>query len=213
MYIPPHFKEDRIDVLHGLIQQHSLAALVTLGPNGLIANHLPLIVDPEPAPFGTLRGHFSKANSQWKESLPNVSALAIFQGPTAYITPSWYPSKAETGSVVPTYNYMVVHAYGPLTTFDDPDVLERHLRRLTAAHEAAFADQWSLDDAPAAYIRGQMKGIVGIEIPIARLEGKCKLSQNRPAADQAGVVEGLSDSDNSSHRAMAQVISLRNPSK
>jgi len=213
LYIPPYFKEDRIDVLHGLIQRHSLAALVTLGPDGFIANHVPLIVDPEPAPFGTLRGHIAKANSLWKESLPDVPALAIFQGPSAYITPSWLPSKLESGSVVPTYNYMVVHAHGPLSTFDDPDVLERHLRKLTAAHEAAFADQWSVDDAPAAYIRALLKGIVGIEIRIARLEGKWKLSQNRLAADQAGVVEGLTASSDSAHQDMARLISRRITSK
>ena len=112
MYIPPHFREERIDILHGLIGQHSLAALVTLGPDGFLANHVPLIVDPEPAPFGSLRGHLSKANSQWKDSLPGVPALAIFQGPAAYITPTWHPSKLETGNVVPTFNYVVVHAHG-----------------------------------------------------------------------------------------------------
>lgn len=209
MYIPPHFREERIDILHELIRQHSLAALVTLGPDGFLANHLPLIVDPEPAPLGTLRGHLSKANSQWRDSLPSVPALAIFQGPAAYITPSWYPSKLETGSVVPTYNYVVVHAHGPLATFEDPVLLERHLRHLTNAHEAAFADRWSIDDAPASFIRGLLKGIVGIEIPIARLEGKWKLSQNRAVADRTGVVEGLTASANPSHQDMAELISRK----
>ena len=209
MYIPSHFGEERIDILHGLIRQHSLAALVTLGPDGFLANHIPLIVDPEPAPLGTLRGHLSKANSQWKDSLPNVQALAIFQGPAAYITPSWYPSKLETGSVVPTYNYAVVHAHGTLATFDDPVLLEQHLRNLTSAHEAAFANQWSLDDAPASFIRDLLKGIVGVEIPIARLEGKWKLSQNRSAVDQKGVVEGLAASGIPAQQQIADLISQK----
>lgn len=209
MYIPGHFREDRVEILHDLIRQHSLAALVTLSPGGLVANHIPLIVDPHPAPFGTLRGHMAKANGQWKESLHDVQALAIFQGPSAYITPSWYATKQETGSVVPTYNYMVVHAHGPLATFDDPDVLEGHLRKLTASHEAAFAEPWSVNDAPSAFIRGQMKGIVGIEIPIARLEGKWKISQNRVAGDRAGVMEGLAASGDSLHQEMARVIAKR----
>ena len=207
MYIPPHFREERVDILHGLIGRHSLAALVTLGPDGLLANHVPLIVDPEPAPLGTLRGHLSKANSQWKDSLPNMQALAIFQGPAAYITPTWYPSKLETGSVVPTYNYAVVHAHGTLATFDDPVLLEAHLRKLTNAHEAAFANRWSVDDAPASFIRDMLKGIVGIEIPIARLEGKWKLSQNRSDADRAGVVEGLTATGIPSDREMATLVS------
>ena len=207
MYIPPHFREERIDILHSLISQHSLAALITLGPDGLLANHVPLIVDPEPAPLGTLRGHLSKANRQWKDSLPSVPALAIFQGPAAYITPSWYPSRLETGSVVPTYNYAVVHAHGPLATFDDPVLLERHLRNLTNAHEAAFADRWSVDDAPASFIRDMLKGIVGIEIPIARLEGKWKLSQNRSVVDREGVVEGLTASGIPAQQHLADLIS------
>ncbi len=209
MYIPPHFREERVDILHGLIGRHSLAALVTLGPDGFLANHIPLIVDPEPAPLGTLRGHLSKANSQWKDSLPNMPALAIFQGPAAYITPSWYPSKLETGSVVPTYNYAVVHAHGTLATFDDPALLEAHLRNLTNAHEAGFADRWSINDAPASFIRDMLKGIVGIEIRIARLEGKWKLSQNRSAVDRAGVVEGLTASGDPAQQHMADLISRK----
>src|SRR5262249_11757109 len=126
MYTPAHFHEDRIDILHRLIGEHSLATLVTIGAEGLIANHIPLILDPEPAPFGTLRGHVSRANPQWRDSLPDVPALAIFQGPHAYISPSWYPTKQETGLVVPTYNYVVVHAHGPLLTYTDASRLEQH---------------------------------------------------------------------------------------
>jgi len=191
MYNPVHFREERTDVLHRLIREHSLAIVVTLGKEGLIANHVPLVLDPEPAPFGTLRGHLSKANSQWRDSLADVPALAVFQGPSAYVTPSWYASTEETGKVVPTFNYIVVHAHGPLQTFDDPRSLEANVRALTALHEAAFAEPWSVDDAPADFIQSQLQGIVGIEIPITRIEGKWKVSQNRVPADRQGVIDGL----------------------
>ena len=206
MYIPPHFREDRLEVLHDLIRQNSLATLVTLGEGGLIANHVPLIVDPHPAPYGTLRGHLSRANVQWSESVPGKLALAIFQGPSTYITPSWYPSKSETGRVVPTYNYVAVHAHGELRTYDDPALLEQHLRKLTAAHEAPFTEKWTLDDAPANYIEGLLKAIVGIEIPISKLEGKWKVSQNRPQKDRAGVTAGLRSTSDPVCEHMAKLI-------
>jgi transcriptional regulator len=133
----------------------------------------------------------SKANSQWRETLPGSQALAIFQGPQAYISPSWYPTKQETGRVVPTWNYAVVHAHGTLCTFDDSDLLLDHLRSLTALQESRFREPWTIDDAPPDFIRGLTKAIVGIEIPITRLEGKWKMSQNRSPKDRAGVIEGL----------------------
>jgi transcriptional regulator len=147
MYNPPHFQEERPEVLHQLIREHSLAALITLGPEGLIANHVPLIFDPESGPLGTLRGHLARVNSQWRDTVPGVVALAIFQGPSAYITPNWYASKAS-GKVVPTYNYVVVHAHGPLQTYEDPQLLLRNVRDLTEQHEKTFATPWSVDDAP-----------------------------------------------------------------
>jgi len=211
MYNPPHFQEQRPEVMQQLIREHSLAALVTLGPEGLIANHVPLILDPDAGPLGTLRGHLSRMNPQWRDSLPDVSALAIFQGPAAYITPSWYPTKQEGGKVVPTYNYMVVHAHGPLQTYDDPRLLERNVRALTELHESRFALPWSVDDAPADYVRGLLKGIIGIEIPIAKLEGKWKLSQNRPPADQQGAVDGLGQAGDPLSAAMADWIASRKP--
>jgi transcriptional regulator len=211
MYIPPHFQEERPEVLQQLIREHSLAALVTLGPDGLIANHVPLILYPDVGPLGTLRGHLSRTNPQWRDSLPEVSALAIFQGPSAYITPSWYPSKQESGKVVPTYNFMVVHAHGHLQTYDDPHLLERNVRALTELHEARFADPWSVDDAPPEYVKGLLKGIVGIEIPIAKLEGKWKISQNRPAADQQGTVDGLQQAGDPLSAAMADWFASRQP--
>ncbi len=211
MYNPPHFQEQRPEVLHQLIRAHSLAALVTLGPEGLVANHVPLILDPDTGPLGTLRGHLSRMNPQWRDSLSDTPALAIFQGPAAYITPSWYPSKEAGGKVVPTYNYMVVHAHGPLQTYEDPRLLERNVRALTELHEARFTQPWSVDDAPTDYVQGLLKGIVGIEIPIARLEGKWKLSQNRPAEDRQGAVDGLRQAGDPLSAAMADWVASRKP--
>jgi transcriptional regulator len=191
MYNPPHFREDRREVLCELIKQHSLASLVTLGPDGLDANHLPLILDPEPGPWGTLRGHMSRTNPQWRGFRRDVDALAIFQGPSVYVTPSWYPSKEETGKVVPTYNYAVVHARGPMNIVEEPEKLERHLHALTALHEARFDQPWEVSDAPPEFIRAIMNGIVGIEMRIVSLEGKWKMSQNRTSADRAGAIRGL----------------------
>ncbi len=211
MYNPPHFQEQRTEVLHQLIREHSLAALVTLGSEGLIANHIPLILDPDSGPLGTLRGHMSRMNAQWRDSLPTVSALAIFQGPATYITPSWYPTREEGGKVVPTYNYIVVHAHGPLQTFEDPVLLERNVRALTEHHEARFAEPWSVDDAPKEFVQGQLKGIIGIEIRISRLEGKWKVGQNRPAVDRQGAIDGLRQAGDSESIAMADWIASRKP--
>ena len=212
MYNPPHFQEERTEVLQQLIREHSLAAVVTMGPEGLIANHIPLILDAEVGPLGTLRGHVSRMNPQWRDSLPHVSALAIFQGPSAYITPSWYPSREESGKVVPTYNYVVVHAQGQLRTYEDPELLLRNVRVLTEQHEAGLAKRWSVEDAPKDFIREQLKGIVGIEIPIARLEGKWKVSQNRVPADRQGVIDGLRAAGDVKSLAMADEVASRNRS-
>ncbi len=210
MYNPPHFQEERTDVLQQLMSEHSLAAVITMGPEGLIANHVPLILDADAGPLGTLRGHISRMNPQWRDSLPHVAALAIFQGPSAYITPSWYASREETGKVVPTYNYVVVHAHGTLRTYEDPQLLLDNVRALTELHEAGFTKAWHVDDAPADFIRQQLKGIVGIEIPITRLEGKWKVSQNRAAADRQGVIDGLRAAGDPESLAMADQVSSRN---
>ncbi|HVW87061.1 MAG TPA: FMN-binding negative transcriptional regulator [Bryobacteraceae bacterium] len=191
MYTPAHFREDRPDVLRDLIGKYPLAALVTIGPDGLEANHIPLLFDPDPAPHGTLRGHLSRANRQWQNLRPDVEALAIFQGPQAYISPNWYPTKQETGRVVPTWNYAVVHAYGSLRVYDDPARLRSFLDRLTAIHEAKQPVPWKPADAPPEYIEGLLKAIVGIELTITRLEGKWKVSQNQPAENRAGVAAAL----------------------
>ena len=191
MYIPPLFKEDRIEVLHAAIRAAGLATLVTLREDGLIASHVPMLLDAEPAPYGTLLGHVARPNAQARSAVPGVQALAIFHGPDAYITPSWYATKRENGKVVPTWNYVAIHAYGPVEFFDDRERLRAVVTRLTERFEAPRAEPWAVTDAPADFIDGMLKGIVGFALPIARLEGKWKMSQNRPPADRAGVVAGL----------------------
>ncbi len=191
MYVPAHFNEDRVGVLHELIRSSGLATLVSMTADGLIASHAPMMLDPDPAPYGTLIGHLAKANPHARAADAGVQTLVIFQGPDGYITPSYYAAKREHGKVVPTWNYAAVHAYGTLEVFDDPDRLLGVVTRLTQQHEAPRALPWAVADAPADFVQGMLRGIVGIALPIVRLEGKVKMSQNRPAADISGVVEGL----------------------
>jgi len=191
VYLPPAFREDRLDALHAVIRNAGLATLVSLTDTGLVASHVPLLLDPEPAPYGTLIGHLARPNPQATQSHAEPEALAIFHGPEAYVTPSWYATKRATGKVVPTWNYVAVHAYGPLRFFDDPARLLEIVTRLTERHEAPRAAPWAVADAPAEFIAGMLRGIVGFEMPITRLEGKRKMSQNRPAEDRAGVAAGL----------------------
>src|SRR5471030_603789 len=159
--------------------------------DGMIASHAPMMLDPDPAPFGTLIGHLAKANPHARAADSSVQTLVIFQGPDGYITPSYYAAKKEHGKVVPTWNYAAVHAYGTLEAFDDPVRLLAVVTRLTNRHEGSRARPWAVSDAPADFVAGMLRGIVGIVLPIVRLEGKVKMSQNRPAADIAGVVDGL----------------------
>lgn len=205
MYNPAHFREERLPVLHQLIRQHPLAALVTVGPEGLVANHIPMEIDPAGGALGTLRGHVARANPVW-QAARDAEALAIFQGPQGYITPAWYPAKAEHGKVVPTWNYAVVHAHGPLRPIDDPAWLRAFVERLTDTHERGRPKRWHVSDAPDDFIERQLQGIVGIEIPISRLEGKWKMSQNRSAADRAGVVHGLRRAGDAPSLAMADGV-------
>ncbi|GAB4436905.1 MAG: FMN-binding negative transcriptional regulator [Rhodocyclaceae bacterium] len=191
MYIPTHFAEPRVDVLHRLIRARPLATLVTLSSGGLDANHIPLHLSERPGPLGTLRGHVARANPVWNDIAPDVEALAIFHGPDTYVSPSWYPTKAETGRVVPTWNYVVVHACGRLRVVDDAAWLRAHLGALTAHNEAAFTEPWHIEDAPSDFTDKLIGAIVGIEIVITRLSGKWKASQNQTAGNRAGVVRGL----------------------
>jgi transcriptional regulator len=206
MYQPSHFKEERQDILRGLIADHPLGALVTLGPDGINGNHIPFLYDPEPAPLGTLRGHVARANPVWREFKADVEALVIFQGPQLYVTPSWYPTKQETGKVVPTWNYLVIHAYGPLRPMDDREWLRAFVTRLTDNFEKKRADPWKVTDAPANYVDAQLKAIVGLEIPVTRLHGKWKVSQNRPPADREGVARGLRAAGDANAARMADWV-------
>jgi len=191
VYIPAHFNEPRIDVLHDFIRASGLATLVSMTADGLIASHAPMMLDPDPAPYGTLIGHLAKPNPHARSADPGVQTLVIFHGPDGYITPSYYAAKKEHGKVVPTWNYTTVHAYGSLEVFDDPARLLEVVTRLTNRNETTREKPWAVSDAPAEFVQGMLNGIVGIALPIGRLEGKVKMSQNRPAADISGVIEGL----------------------
>ena len=211
MYQVAAFREERIDVMHALIRMHPLASLVTNADGALEANHLPLLIEPSPAPYGTLRGHVARANPLWQRSHAGREVLAIFQGPQAYVTPSWYPSKRETGEVVPTWNYAVVHAYGPLVVHDDRNWVRGLVSQLTAQQEAARSQPWSINDAPDEYIERVLGAIVGIEIPLTRLEGKWKVSQNRREADRAAVIAGLAENADPQTQAMAGLVAGKRP--
>jgi transcriptional regulator len=191
MYIPKANEETRIPVLQALMQSHPLATLVTFGSVGLFASHLPVVLDDQVAPLGLLKCHVSRANTQWKDFSHEVQALAIFAGPEHYISPNWYEEKQTTGKVVPTWNYAVVHAYGYLKVVEDAEWLRAHVGSLTTIHEAASPEPWAVSDAPADYIASQIRGIVGFEMKVERLEGKWKVSQNRSESDRRGVVDGL----------------------
>ena len=191
MYLPPLFREDRLEVQHEVIRRHPLGLLLTAGPGGLQANAIPFLVKPERSEFGTLQAHLAKANLQWRELEAVEECLVVFQGPDAYVTPSWYATKQESGKVVPTWNYVAVHAWGRPRVIEDVGWLREQIGALTDSQEDHFEEPWSVSDAPEAFIAGQIKGIIGLEIPIARIEGKWKVSQNRPEADRAGVIAGF----------------------
>ena len=205
MYVPPAFREDDLATLHGLMRGAGLATLVTATAEGLVGTPLPLFLVAEEGPFGTLYGHVARANPQWR--LPATGeAMALFMGPDAYVTPSWYPSKQEHHRVVPTWNYVALHAYGPAEFFDDAERLLAVVTRLTDQQERPRAEPWAVADAPAEFIRGQLKGIIGLRLPITRLEGKRKMSQNRSEADRRGVAAGLAASDLPAARDAAKLI-------
>ena len=206
MYIPRAFNEDDLSTLHRQIEGTRLGILVTQGARGLLANHIPLLLSPEQGPYGTLYGHLAKANPQWQEMESGAEALLIFPGPDAYVSPSFYPSKAEHGQAVPTWNYLAVHAYGSAEVFHDPQRLRDLVRALTEKHEAGRATPWTLEDAPADYIDKMLGAIVGFAVPISRLEGKRKLTQNRNAPDIAGVRDGLAASSAPNDNEIARLM-------
>ncbi|HYD59247.1 MAG TPA: FMN-binding negative transcriptional regulator [Noviherbaspirillum sp.] len=206
MYTPRQFEETRIDVLHRLMKAHPLAALVTLGDSGLLVNHVPFLIDDTEGQFGTLKAHIPRANPVWRQLSDSVEAVAIFQGPESYITPSWYPSKHADGKAVPTWNYAVVHAHGHPRVIEDAQWLLNHLTELTDEHEADQALPWRVSDAPRDYTDRLIEALVGIEIPISRIFGKWKVSQNRSRSDRLGVAAGLESRADERSREMAELV-------
>jgi transcriptional regulator len=210
MYLPAHFAQHDIAALHALMQAHPLATLVTVGPDGPTADHVPLELDASAGPHGTLRGHVARANPLW-QAAAGTPVLAVFQGPQAYVTPSWYPSKAATHKVVPTWNYTVVHAHGVLRAVEDAPWLHALVSRLTGHHEAPRATPWAVGDAPEDFVQSLLRAIVGIEIPLTQLLGKWKISQNRSEADRLGVAQGLAAEPAASAQAVAALMHTVRP--
>ncbi|RKT20587.1 PaiB family negative transcriptional regulator [Paraburkholderia sp. RAU2J] len=214
MYMPAHFEENRPEVLHRLIAEQPFGALITNGPNGLDANHLPFEAQLVPAGDDAsappsrclLRAHVARANPVWKEAATHPDALVIFQGPAAYISPTWYPSKHEAHRQVPTYNYIVVHAHGRIVVRDDEPFVRGLVARLTRKMEAGEAVPWKMGDAPADFITQMLGAIVGIEIEVTRLVGKWKLSQNKEAADRRGAADALLARASDQQQAVGQAM-------
>lgn len=205
MYIPPAFRVEDIAEIHRTMRKARSATLVTATEAGLIGTPVPMLLDETEGANGTLYAHVARSNPQWKLQ-PSCEAMAIFAGPEAYVTPSWYVTKQETHKVVPTWNYVAVHAYGPVEFFDDADRLLDIVRRLTDLHEQSQNDRWAVADAPADFIQAQLKAIVGLRMPITRCDAKRKVSQNRNAADRAGVIDGLSRSGRPEDHIVAALI-------
>lgn len=210
MYVPKHFEEPGVAVMQQLLRDQPLATLVTVGPNGPDANLIPLqLVVTEEAPLGLLQGHVARANPLWKEYSEGSPVLAVFHGSESYISPSWYATKQETGRVVPTWNYAVVHARGTMCVIDDPAWVRAQIEALTQSQEASFERPWSVDDAPADYIEKSVRAIVGIEIAITGLQGKWKVSQNQPEPNRLGVIEGLKSLETEAATKMADIMRQR----
>ena len=211
MYLPASNTEHDRAIMFDFIEAHPLGALVTASADGLFATHLPLLVDRSRGAHGTLQGHVARANAHSRQPADAREALVIFSGPTAYVSPTWYPAKALHGQVVPTWNYVAIHVYGTLRFLDDQQFLHRHLAELTALHESGREAPWAPSDAPADYIAGMERAIVGVELTITRMEGKWKMSQNRSAADIDGVVHGLEQSSSATDREVAAIVDARRP--
>lgn len=208
MYQVPHFKEESLDAMHALMRAHPLGMLISHGPDGILANPIPFLLYEE-GEKGTLRCHLSRGNPQWQALRESPEALVVFQGAEHYITPSWYPQKAIDHKVVPTWNYAVVQARGAAKIVEDAAWLLANVAALADAHEGRRPQPWSVADAPEAFIASQLKGIVGIEIEIARLEGKFKASQNRPVPDRAGVAAGLATEGDTHALEMRELVKER----
>jgi transcriptional regulator len=205
MYQPPHFRVEDRAALVDVIRAYPLAQLVTAGPGGLMANPIPFIVIEQGGAL-TLRAHLARANPQWQEIAAGAEALAIFQSVDHYVTPGWYETKRETGKVVPTWNYVIVQARGPVQVDESPEWLSRQIEALTRQQEQGVGSDWQVSDAPEPFIAAQMRGIVGIEMKVTSLDGKFKLSQNRPEADRRGVAAGLDGQAGENARDMAALV-------
>jgi transcriptional regulator len=209
MYQPPAFRETDVPTQQAFIAAHPLGLLISAGEAGLVANPIPFILYPDEGAFGTLRCHMSRANAQWQALRQHPDALVVFQGTEHYVTPSWYPQKAIDHKVVPTWNYAIVQARGAARVIEEAAWLHANVSVLTAQHEGHRPTPWAVSDAPDAFIAGQLKGIVGVEIAIASLEGKFKASQNRAEADRAGVAEGLLGETDAEAAAMRELVKAR----
>lgn len=210
MYRPDDFRIDDPETLYALIRENPFATLVSMGADGLTASHLPLILNTNDSTSIRLEGHFARANSHWRELEFAKEVLAIFQGPAGYITPSWYASKREHGKVVPTWNYAIIHTHCTPKIMDDRDWLVRHVSQLTDQQEDGVSQPWSVDDAPEGYISALSRGIVGVELQVSRLEGKWKMSQNRPEKDRDGVVSGLRGLGSDAAQNLADLVENAN---
>ncbi|PPC78238.1 transcriptional regulator [Pokkaliibacter plantistimulans] len=206
MYLPKHFDQSDPQPLQQVMQDFPLANLITLGPQGLLANPLPLLWLPDAGGAGRLQGHVARANPMWQDSDLSVEALALFSAGDAYISPSWYPSKQQHGKAVPTWNYITVQARGTLRIIDDRDWLRDLVGRLTAQHEQGRQTPWQVSDAPADYIDAMLRAIVGIEIEVRELTGKWKVSQNQQAANRQGVIDGLQQQGDAASMNMAEQV-------
>ncbi len=211
MYEPPLHRNDDLAELHALIRARPLGLLVSHGPQGLLANAIPFLVDPARGKFGTLSAHMARANGQWRDLKEAGEALVVFQGTDHYVSPSWYATKRETGKVVPTWNYVIVQARGVPRVIEDADWLRGQIAALTRSQELSRAAPWAVDDAPEDFIAAQVRQIVGLEIEIADIRGKWKTSQNRNAADRAGVVAGLREDGDGDALDMAEIVEESGP--
>lgn len=213
MYIPQQFEETRVDVMHELIRAYPLATLVTYSSGGLNANHIPLYLSVSPEPYGSLYGHIARANPLLNEIAEGVETLVIFKGLDSYITPSWYATKLETGKVVPTWNYAVVHAYGILRIVENSSWLRTQLEALTNHNESSFPQSWTVSDVPSEYIEQMMEAIIGVEIVVTKMLGKWKVSQNQPTKNQVSLISGLKTGVLPDLDAMGRLIEARASNK
>lgn len=209
MYLPPYHAETDVQVMHALIHKHPLGTWITLDAQEMVANHIPFVFDANRGPHGTLRAHVARANPVWRTLSADTASLVIFQGPQSYITPSWYPSKLTDGKVVPTWNYTVVHARGVARAVEDPVWIHQVISDLTQANESMNPQPWKLADAPADFIERMARAIVGIEIPIASIVGKSKLSQDEALDDRVGTADGLAKQGDANALAMSQLVKAR----